>query len=122
MQRTVLVVDDSPDIRLCLRWVLGREGFEVFTAENGADGLDIATQSLPDLILLDLQMPRMDGRETIRHLRERQATRLTPVIAYTGDVLCPLGQSELIQAGFTAYVSKDTSIPDLLEVLTSVMR
>ena len=121
MQRTVMVVDDNRELRLSLGWILSREGYRVLTAENGADGLEAAQQTTPDLILLDLRMPRMDGWETIRHLREWPATRCTPVLAYTADLFCPVGQNELIEAGFTAYLSKNASLPELLAVLTSYL-
>ena len=70
MEKTkILVVDDEPDILEILTYNLEKEGFEVFTASNGEEGLRVAVQTMPDLIILDIMMPQMDGVEVCRNLR-----------------------------------------------------
>ncbi len=78
----VLVVDDEAAILRLVAAVLKQAGFDVVTAASGAAALDLAAQSLPDVIMLDLKMPDMDGPETLRRLRERGDD--TPVIILSG--------------------------------------
>ncbi len=79
----VLVVDDEPDLVRYLEHVLHRLGYETARAENGSEAIERAALDPPDLILLDVMMPVMDGFAVCRSLREREATRLTPVIVMT---------------------------------------
>jgi CheY-like chemotaxis protein len=81
----VLVIEDSEDVLKICSVLLRLEGFAVEEATNGADGLQKATQSIPDVIITDLTMPVMDGWETIRRLRADERTRHIPIIAYSGD-------------------------------------
>jgi adenylate cyclase len=82
-QFTVLVVDDEPDIVRYLEHVLRRLGYETVTAGNGAEALEKARAAPPDLVLLDVMMPIMDGFAVCRALREHEATRLVPVVVMT---------------------------------------
>ena len=79
----VLVVDDEPDLVRYLEHVPHRLGYETARAENGSEAIERAALDPPDLILLDVMMPVMDGFAVCRSLREREATRLTPVIVMT---------------------------------------
>jgi len=81
--RKILVVDDEPHIRKILQFLLEQEGFEVALAENGVAALESLAQSTPDLILLDVMMPKMDGFSVLQHLRENQRTNWIPVIMLT---------------------------------------
>ena len=92
MAKRVLVVDDHPPTVKIIRRCLEREGFEVAAADNGAKCLLSVASRPPDLVILDVMMPVMDGFETLRVLRERPETRHLPVIMLTcrkedGDVL-----------------------------------
>ena len=80
---TILVVDDDPTCREVLRRLLPRTGHTVVVATNGRDALDALAQHTPELILLDLAMPHMDGLAFLRHLRETPAFRELPVILCT---------------------------------------
>jgi CheY-like chemotaxis protein len=80
---TILVVDDDPTCRELLRRLIPRTGHTVVVATDGRDALDTLTEHPPHLILLDLAMPRMDGLTFLRHLRELQAHKETPVILCT---------------------------------------
>jgi diguanylate cyclase (GGDEF)-like protein len=77
---SVLVVDDEPDKRLLLAFAMRNEGYEVYTAEDGAEGLAAVEEHQPDLIVTDVMMPRMDGYEMIRRVRSNPRTRFIPVI------------------------------------------
>src|SRR5262249_5061230 len=86
--RRVLVVDDEDAFRYVFRQMIGGEqGYEVIEAVNGLDGLRRARQDRPDAIVLDLQMPQLDGYETLRELYGDPATSRTPVIVATSSVI-----------------------------------
>lgn len=70
MSHTVLIIDDEADIRMLIRYNLEKEGFTVLDADNGEKGIELAKQNVPDLILLDVMMPVMDGIETCERLRK----------------------------------------------------
>ena len=88
MKETILVVDDEPHIRKILAFLLEQNGFTVLSAEDGVRALQLVRTELPDLILLDLMMPKMDGFEVCQHLREDFQTSQIPIIIVTakGDV------------------------------------
>ncbi|HLA63147.1 MAG TPA: response regulator, partial [Rhodothermales bacterium] len=77
---TVLLVDDEEDILELLGYTLEKAGFRVLTARDGAEGLRLARSSEPDLFVLDIMMPRMDGVELTQRLREDARLRLTPIL------------------------------------------
>lgn len=79
----ILVVDDNPDVRMALTTLLRDEGYEVEEASDGDVGLDAARAHKPDLILLDLMMPRMDGFETLRQLKSDEDLSNVPVVVLT---------------------------------------
>jgi DNA-binding response OmpR family regulator len=82
-KHTILVVDDEQDLRDIYQEFLTQEGFCVYTAKNGIDGLNLAIKYKPHLILLDLMMPSMDGNEVLGHLWENPQTKEIPVIVLT---------------------------------------
>ena len=84
--KKILIVDDDPHIVRMLQTCLERETFEVLTAGTGADGLACATAQQPDLIVLDVMMPKMDGFETLRKLKADATTDKIPVIMLTAKV------------------------------------
>jgi diguanylate cyclase (GGDEF)-like protein len=83
LKETILVVDDEPHIRKILKFLLEQNDFQVLTAANGEEALTQARQSLPDLVLLDLMMPKMDGMEVCRRLRADYRTGQIPIIIVT---------------------------------------
>jgi two-component system response regulator RpaA len=84
MQR-VLVIDDEADVRLLYRVNLRHAGFEVLEAEDGERGIAAALQHLPDVVVLDLMMPRVDGFDVLRALRAHPDAREMPVLVLTAD-------------------------------------
>lgn len=108
---TLLVVDDDPYLRATLEYTFRAEGFQVLVASDGAEGIAAATSSRPDIILLDLRMPRMDGRSAIAKLRADPLTALIPIIAYTAEegVL----DADLRALGFSAWMPKTSGLPQL---------
>lgn len=120
MAKRVLVVDDEPNIVDILRFNLEREGYEVITAEDGVQGLEMARSSDPDLILLDVMMPEMDGFEVCRELRRED--KLTPIIMLTAreeEADRVMG----LELGADDYVSKPFSVRELMaRVRTNIRR
>jgi CheY-like chemotaxis protein len=80
---TVLVVDDNADTRVVVRWQLERWGCRVLEASDGQEAFDAVVESRPDLVLMDLSMPRVDGYDAIRQIRGREESASLPVIAVT---------------------------------------
>ncbi len=99
----MLVADDDPDARSIFSVYLRAMGCEAFTANDGRVAVDKATQLLPDVIVMDLAMPRVDGWEAIRRLRESSWTRQIPIIAVSA---VPLSREAAFTAGCSAYLTK----------------
>lgn len=108
----VLSVDDCLSIRRLLRRFLEPLGLEVIEAENGHDGIEAARREKPDLIILDMNMPLLDGRQTLAKIRDDPATKDIPVVMLTADAGEELVMS-LIKAGITYYIVKPFD-PDFL--------
>jgi DNA-binding response OmpR family regulator len=108
----VLVADDEEDIRALVAFRLERAGYEVITAADGEEALTLATNRLPDLIVLDMMMPKANGLEVTRSLRGHEATKAIPVILLTARA-----QEADVASGFEAgvddYVKKPFSPKDL---------
>ncbi|NIS37655.1 response regulator, partial [Candidatus Saccharibacteria bacterium] len=112
----VLIVDDSLSIRNLVVEILKREHYKVFVADNGMEAVRLAGKCHPDLILMDINMPVMDGKESIQALRALPGLSSTPVVALTGYDF-EGSFEELASLGFTHYISKPF---DRSELLTSI--
>ena len=112
--KRVLVVDDGPENRELVRLVLEMSGLQVLEAENGAVALEMVARESPDLVLMDVQMPVMNGYEATRQLRERGCT--LPVLALTANAMKGF-EREIDAAGFTGYLTKPVDIDALLSAL-----
>lgn len=117
VQRTVLVVDDDPDIREVVGLMLQDEGYQVATAADGLQALDEVARHLPDVVLLDLWMPAMDGWTFQAHLRERSPE--TPVVVMTAG----RGQeAEVDRRQVAGYLTKPFDIDSLLGAVERVTK
>jgi two-component system, cell cycle response regulator DivK len=113
---TVLVAEDAPDIRDILARLLQHNGYHVITTTNGQEALDSLQSERPDIILLDLSMPVLDGWKTLLAMRALPIGAETPIIAVTAHAMA--GDREAILAhGFDAYISKPLNLRSLLEVV-----
>lgn len=114
-RRTILVVDDFDDTRLLLRTFLEKRGFRVVEAENGVDAVAQAESESPDLIIMDMQMPQLDGLSATRKIREVEQLHSVPIVAvsaYGADQFRQLA----LDAGCDEYVSTPFE-PEALEGL-----
>lgn len=118
---TILIVDDESDLLDLIEYNLEKAGYNVLKAENGQTALKLARKHLPDLILLDVMMPRMDGIEVIRELKEDAQLRNKPVIFLTArsDEKTEL---EGLELGADDYLSKPISTAKLLSRIKTVLR
>ena len=113
MTRRILVVEDQEDNRRILRDLLTDAGFEVLEAGNGNDGVAMARSGEPDLILMDIQLPGVDGYEATRRIKAEPALKKIPIIAVTSYALS--GDDEkAYKAGCDDYLSKPVSPRKLL--------
>ena len=105
MRKKILIVDDDPDQREMIRSSLKEAGFEISTATNGVEGLEKARSGSPDLIILDVMMPKMDGFAVCVTLREDDTTASIPILMLTG--LCSyISQLTGLESGATDYLVK----------------
>jgi len=109
---SVLAVDDDPLVLESLAGALGRLGYDVWQAVDGQSALILASEQQPDVILLDVRMPGMDGFEVCRRLREREDTRLIPVVFLTGHA-SPEAKIEGLRAGASDFLQKPADLAEL---------
>ena len=119
-RRRVLVADDVPENREVLRQMLGRVGFDVRTANDGASALDLAAEWPPDLVLMDLKMPGMDGLEATRRLRARESGHRVPIVAVTASAF-EEDRRKVREAGGDDFVTKPFREADLLRTVGRCM-
>jgi two-component system cell cycle response regulator DivK len=105
----ILVVEDNAMNLKLVRDVLQHAGYDVLEASTGEDGLRVAREMTPDLVLMDLQLPGIDGTETLRRLRLDSPDRRVPVVAVTAFAM-PEDKLRATQAGFDGYVEKPISV------------
>ena len=121
LSKTILVVDDDPDIRELIGFNLLQAGFRVETAENGAAGIKKAIRLLPDLILLDVMMPEMDGIEACKQLREHPKTKgcLIAFLSARGE---DYSQIAGFDSGADNYITKPVAPRVLIKRVVALMR
>jgi two-component system, OmpR family, alkaline phosphatase synthesis response regulator PhoP len=120
-KRKILVIEDEPDIRELIVYNLEREGFAVTAAENGLDGVRLAAREAPELILLDLLLPGLDGLEVCRKLKLETNTQKTPIIMVSAkgeetDIVLGLG------VGADDYITKPFRPKELIARVKAVLR
>jgi two-component system cell cycle response regulator DivK len=116
----VLVVDDYPDAREMYAEYLQFSGFDVIEAGNGVEALERAADSAPDVILMDLSLPVMDGWEATRRLKADKATADIPIVALTGHALAGILEGAM-NAGCDAFVTKPCLPEDLVKEIQRVL-
>jgi len=110
----ILVVEDNMDTYELVRFILEKDGYDTFLAMNGRDGVNAATKQLPDLIIMDLAMPEMDGWTAMRLIKSEVRTASIPLIALTAHVLSA-DRQRAMDAGCDEYITKPMDLLDLLE-------
>jgi len=118
MNRTILVVDDKPRLRAMIKDYLEAQGFRVLTAENGSKALWVARNDRPDLILLDIMMPEMDGYEFIRTYRKESGTPVILVTAKIEETDKVIG----LELGADDYMTKPFGMAEMVARIRAVLR
>ncbi len=120
MTSIVLVVDDEDMTRKLLRLMLERDGFTILEAEDGQQALEVIAESKPDIVILDVMMPNMDGFTTCQELRSQPETAELPII-----LLSARSQTEAVRAGLESgadrYMTKPISKPELVQTITDLL-
>lgn len=116
--KSILIIEDNPMNLKLIRDVLQIEGYETLEAETGETGVELARERHPAVILMDVNLPQMDGREAMKILKADASTRQIPIIAVTS--LAMKGDRErLLAAGFDGYISKPIDIKELSRLVES---
>jgi DNA-binding response OmpR family regulator len=112
-RKKILLVDDSSTILMMEKFILRNHSYEIVTASDGEEGVRKAVEHRPDLVLLDVIMPKMGGFEACRRMREEEATRTTPIIMVTTR-----GEATNVETGWTSgcsdYITKPINAVELL--------
>ena len=116
----ILVVEDTHDLRELLRAVFESEGYEVIEASDGIEAVEVALAELPDAIIMDMSLPRIDGHTAVKIIRREPALRSTPVIACTAHNQWEW-RGKSIVAGCDAFITKPIDIARLRAVLTELL-
>ncbi len=116
----LLVVDDNEMNRDMLSRRLTRKGFEVLTAVDGQEGVTLAGAETPDLILLDMSLPVLDGWAAARQLKTDEGTRGIPIIALTAHAMSG-DREKALEAGCVEYDTKQVELPRLLEKIDTLL-
>jgi CheY-like chemotaxis protein len=119
MAATILIADDHDDNRELLQLLLSGAGYAVREARDGSECLAIAREESPDLIVIDLSMPVLDGWGVFEGLKADARTRMIPCMAVTAHA--DLDRNEALEAGFSAYVSKPFRGDELLKTIAMVL-
>ncbi len=118
MSKTVMIVEDNELNMKLFHDLLESQGYDIIQTPNGMEALDLARAHMPDLILMDIQLPEVSGLEVTKWLKEEDDLRHIPVIAVTAFAM--KGDEERILAGgCEGYISKPISIPHFLETIAS---
>ena len=112
----ILVVDDDEDSRRILMYGLGGAGYRVLLAENGAAAVELCRNILPNLVIMDLAMPEMDGYTATRTLKADERTRDVPIIAWSARVFAS-ENTDLQDAGFDEILAKPSLPADVIEAV-----
>lgn len=113
---TILIVEDNEKNMKLVRDILRHAGHETLEAATGGDGVRLAVENRPDLVLMDIQLPDIDGIEALRRIREVKELDAMPVIAVSASVM-PDDQQKIVSSGFDAFVTKPINLKQFLETV-----
>ena len=119
---TILLIDDEQDVLTLMGQMLQIKGFNVVTADNGVEGKKLAVSEKPDVIILDISMPGMDGGQVAEELRELPATKDIPIIFLTGLLTKEIEQNNRNLVGGNVMFAKPVNIEKLVKKIQSLTR
>jgi len=118
--RNVLIVDDSESMRFAVQATLESAGLNVQAASNGLEALDLAKKGIFDLVITDINMPKMDGYQLIENLRKLKAFKFTPILTLTTQS-DNTSKQKAKEIGATGWIVKPFSPPQLIKILTKLV-
>ncbi len=118
---TILVIEDDIDNQNLVRILLEQGGYQVVAASDGRNGLDAAFRHLPDLVLLDLTIPAIDGWQLAAELKANPQTREIPVVALSAHTL-PGDRQRAQEAGCNGFIAKPLDVPNFLQTVAGFMK
>ena len=113
---TILIVEDNEKNMKLVRDILRHNGYATIEATTGEEGVRLASERRPDLVLMDIQLPDIDGIEALRRIRAESALDRVPVIAVSASVM-PDDQQKIVTSGFEAFVTKPINLKQFLETV-----
>jgi two-component system cell cycle response regulator DivK len=116
----ILVVEDNEQNQKLARDVLQVKGYRVLVAESAEAGLPMALKEKPDLVLMDIHLPGMNGMEALAKLRADAATKAIPVLAFTASVM-PQDRRQIMSAGFDGFLSKPLDLKEFQETIAATL-
>lgn len=118
---TILVVEDNPDNRMLIIDLLASKGYRPIEARDGEEGIALARQERPDLILMDLSLPRLDGWEATRRLKADAELKNIPIVALTAHAMAD-DRAKALDAGCDGYISKPINIWSFAEEIEGYLK
>jgi two-component system, cell cycle response regulator DivK len=120
-REVILLVEDDSKSRKLVRDLLTFKGYEIVEAATGEDGVRLAEERRPSLVLMDIRLPGIDGIEALRRLRAENGTRGIPVMAMTASVMAN-DRQKVLDAGFDAFQSKPINVKDFLGAVEQLLQ
>ena len=114
--KKILIVEDNEKNMKLVRDILRHQGFETIEAVNGLDGVRLAEEQRPDLVLMDIQLPDIDGMEALGRIRADRSLDAVPVLAVSASVM-PDDQQKIISSGFDAFITKPINLKQFVETV-----
>ncbi len=119
-QEKILVIEDNSDNLELVRFILSQAGYTVLTASDGLTGLNLARQELPDMLLLDLTIPELDGWQVATEIKNNPATANMCVVALTAHTL-PGDRKRALDSGCDGYISKPLDLPNFVSEIAALL-
>ncbi|RDY61948.1 response regulator transcription factor [Flagellimonas nanhaiensis] len=120
MKKKILIVDDEPNIVMSLEYAFKKKDFEVFIARDGTEALEIAEKQFPDVVLLDIMMPQMDGYATLQKIKENKDMQDTKVVFLSAKNK-PADVQKGLDLGADMYMTKPFSIKKIVTEISNLM-
>ncbi len=119
-QKKILVVEDEERNRYLISFILKSNGLEVITANNGMEGVEAAKNQMVDLVIMDIKMPRMDGYEATRRIRELDGYQSVPIVALTSYAMAG-DEKKALEAGCNGYISKPINPETIMDEIRNYL-
>jgi len=121
MNKTALIIEDNPDNMVLICFILEKSGYHILQAVRGEDGVDMAVEHHPDVIILDIQLPDINGKEVAKRIRASKADAKIPIVAMTSFAM--LGdKEELLEAGCDGYIEKPIDACKVMDQIQHVIQ